>query len=964
MNRIALLMTVSALSACSFTFTPTEFGDVTLGDGDIDLNDSGNNTSDGAHNSLTPLELALRSGNIENVSATDISEAIQERIDAQQVQSANVREQLFGELQGTLTWDPSHDASIIASTPGANFPVLYSNDSASGSTIQKTLAVAGIKGTTPYLVFGSNPFRRWEQGSTYTNETLWDFMEQSVQWLTKQPVSSLKNVVISHLDDSYYFRDYPRTVSWLNEKTNNAVSYNDYRACDDSALASCLNEATDLLILSQAHSNNTQAVISGIERAFALDIPILYVHWNGHMTELGADVFNELAVHFKADNYWSKHKITDLPIADLTQDASPVLSQMSGLVRALETGLWAFDLNQCDADCRNTGAYQSQFLAPTTSARDRLASLDKAKQPLFDREGFELDKLMALLADAYRKEFQFPLDASTSDANLFLRTYFADHVQYLNREFSSIPGELGNFGRTEFSGTERVSKTLTLKAGSPFRAAGVYAFPGEGFTVTRLDNDPMAIKVFVNTQRTGATHEFDNNGYTRPKYLRTTSFSLTAGESITLAAPVGGPVQIEFSQNSGEVTLQFENIGLHPYWNGPEDDQTFAAALFANEFDWAEIATPGFEVHSQKVKMDETVARNPLWPDAASLAQAAMRFTHNYPHIVAGFEGAGIDRIAEISDFIEGKGLSLSELTGLKHMNADQATCGYGCSGNPYDAYWSYNPIGHGDIHELGHGLEKSRFRFNTANGSRWETHATTNVYSYYSKSRYATETGQDHSCQNLPFDSLYEKLQTAQTSGDPFTAMADNNLTGWNTGVATYIQFMMAAQASGALDNGWHLWGRLHAIERAFSAAVKSDDTWLEKRDALGFSNYSRSEAAAIDNNDWMLISLSVAAGRDYRALLNLYGIAVSATALNQLDSLNYAQLPALFYGADGNNYCDGLDKPVLPLDGTSSWPNAAPLEKAAPLTTVNYSTSGAAESTDLSNHPFWMGSCEEHDH
>ncbi len=36
--------------------------------------------------------------------------------------------------------------------------------------------------------------------------------------------------------------------------------------------------------------------------------------------------------------------------------------------------------------------------------------------------------------------------------------------------------------------------------------------------------------------------------------------------------------------------------------------------------------------------------------------------------------------------------------------------------GNPYDAYWSFSPLGHGDLHELGHGLEKGRFRF-----SGWE---------------------------------------------------------------------------------------------------------------------------------------------------------------------------------------------------------------------------------------------------
>jgi hypothetical protein len=52
-------------------------------------------------------------------------------------------------------------------------------------------------------------------------------------------------------------------------------------------------------------------------------------------------------------------------------------------------------------------------------------------------------------------------------------------------------------------------------------------------------------------------------------------------------------------------------------------------------------------------------------------------------------------------------------------MNADQATCGYGCSGNPYDAYWAFDPVGHGDVHEVGHNIENRMLGF-----EEWDYHS------------------------------------------------------------------------------------------------------------------------------------------------------------------------------------------------------------------------------------------------
>lgn len=96
--------------------------------------------------------------------------------------------------------------------------------------------------------------------------------------------------------------------------------------------------------------------------------------------------------------------------------------------------------------------------------------------------------------------------------------------------------------------------------------------------------------------------------------------------------------------------------------------------------------------------------------------------------MLAGFRGDRIDEDPEIIEFAERKGLAIDLIDQVKHMNADQATCGYGCSGNPYDAYWAFDPPGHGDLHELGHGLVKGRFLFDS-----WSPgHTATNFYSFF----------------------------------------------------------------------------------------------------------------------------------------------------------------------------------------------------------------------------------------
>jgi hypothetical protein len=382
-------------------------------------------------------------------------------------------------------------------------------------------------------------------------------------------------------------------------------------------------------------------------------------------------------------------------------------------------------------------------------------------------------------------------------------------------------------------------------------------------------------------------------------------------------------LQIAFSSNDLPVTLQFKNVGQHPYWSGPEHDISFATQLAAGDYDWAELVTPGFEVHSSLEKMRSSVA-DEKWGTAEALAAGTMRYLHNFPHVLAGFQGPGIDVVEEIHSFADQNNYDIDLLDLVKHMNADQATCGYGCSGNPYDAYWSFSPVGHGDVHELGHGLERYRLRF-----AGWELHTMTNPYSYYTKTQFYKTTGADPECQSLPFEANFNILQASINTDDPAAYVKANlwDMIGWSRGAAMFIQMMMSAQDHGALQDGWHLLARLHIMEREFNRAIKLDDEgWQAKRDSLGMGQYTRTQADALTQNDWLLIAVSYATQLDHRDYFDMWALPYSDAAASQVSALALTANTRKYYISSDTGYCkgEGFDGNSVMVDGVESWPEA----------------------------------------
>ena len=828
-----------------------------------------------------------------------------------------------------ITWDATHDAAQLGAQFGFNSPLLFSNATQlNDSEVVRQLAVIGSEKATQgigrYMVMGSNPMRSLKREFDINNQ-MQQLMKNSIEWLSQRKNFDTQplNIVMSQLDQSYYFPDALATREWLDAQYPLQVQYNEQDVCDGELLASCITADTDLIIISQqglSDSSQVDQIVSQIDAALKANVGILYMHWDGGLTDLGKGILNRLHVSYIRDNYWQKAILKNANPSDSIFTLEPNIASIQTLLTSLGRSDISFDWSQCDGEnCSAVENYQTQFLAGVDQVRAILRTLEDNQTNIFttdneQNENYRLEKHLVLLADSLRQNVTYPMDKVTTPDIEFVSALYSDYASYITRAINPVPADLGNFSRTDFSTAPKIEKTVELLSKRNFRAAGVYAVPGETVKVTRLDSEDLTTKVYISSVRNGSTHWYAENGYTRPRHLQSTYLEIKSGETIEFTSSIGGPIQVSFSANDLATRFKFENVGQHPYWGGSEDDERFATQLTQDLFDWAEVSTPGFEVHSKVDKMQNSITG---WNSAAELAQATERYMHNLPHVLAGFQGPGIDTVAEIHDFATDNNLTVQNIDIVKHMNADQATCGYGCSGNPYDAYWSYSPIGHGDVHELGHGLEKSRFRF-----TGWEGHSTTNPYSYFTKYNHYLDTGIEPSCQSLPFKNLFDILKTSQGEADPVAYMQAQGLTSWSQGVAMTVQMMMAGQGQGSLNNGWYLLARLHILERDFYTATRNESNWAAKKTSLGLASYSLADAKVMSNNDWMNIATSVALQKDMREFLKMWGLPATQAANDQIAALSLPAMAKVFYAADGADFCKGLDKPAINVNAAMAWP------------------------------------------
>lgn len=908
------------------------------------------------------VQTALTTGNaLTGATADDFLEATLATVEAQRTKFDPLLARLYnlnpdgtakadGSSLTAVSWDPRHDCALLAGSFGENVELITTNQTATGAPAPaKAIAVAGeTEGKARYLVLGTNPFRTnpSRNNSSVVNAQMDQLMVNSIQWLTGKPAGTPIKVVLFQLDESTWFADESATRTWLTAKFGTNVTFNTANACDGNALSGCLANGADLVIVSQQYDSATQDpghLRDAVKGVLAAGKPVLYFNQDGGPNAFGTLLLDLFKVQYTGDNYWSNYRTSGLNGGALMGQLGTSLTSIREMLTRLKSGSFDFNLATCQADATQNAAYKAQFQDGATAVKAMMNSFDASRKDLWTTCGNEVPKLLALTADRIRQDIVFPMKTATATPKDFLRSYFADHAVYNFRKVSPAQKDLGTFSRSDFSGVTPTTRTVTLTSRPNFRSTGAYALPGRPVRVTRLDSGAVATTLFVNSLRSGSTHEWEDgnyNGYARPKFLWSAGMPLKPGESITFTSPYGGPIQVGFNQKDIPVQLRFENVSEHPHWDSHEDDASFAAKLSANTHDWVEVATDGFEMHSKADRFKTGTLADAHWSAPATLATATQHYTYNTSHIIAGFQGDGIEKHPEVYGWATAKGLTVATTDVVKHMNADVPTCGWGCSGNPYDAGWAFSVVGHGDIHELGHSLQSGRWQLKHG-AYTYPNHSGTNFYPFYVQSRYFDETGAVSGGQHgMGFKAIFQQLQAAYQAGDRTgststimetyfaNALAPGGDSGYANTYPFYFQFMMQARKKGLLQNGWHMMGRIHIVDRNFRTALSSQAAWDAAKGKFGFDQVAYADAQAMSNNDFMAIAMSWTTGLDVRDYMAMWGFRISAVANTQIASYGLPPAERAFFAIPDMDWVKGalttrVDSfPKLAINGTAAWP------------------------------------------
>jgi hypothetical protein len=868
------------------------------------------------------LAAALASGDVNDL-PSDINTVYQgliDRVDTFEQDYLARLSAIYGSASIDYPVTRSSQAVLIQDQYAANAMPLVIGD---GGTVH---AAFGEINSQKTAAFGTDIFTSSRVGDDLGSYS--PHLVNLIKWMTGVDLNDAGaslNVKVANVSSNSSTSTYTNIATWFSEQ---AGSSSVTRCFGEAAVQTCMDSPPDLFIVSSDPNAPGQAealINTALPAAKALNIPVIYTHTDGSSTTVYTnDTLEFLGYKMQepggVGNYWVSDADRHASWAD-KDDMYAVLEQTHlylaarGLVERFKDNTFSYDLANCnDSDCDNDPRFASELETGLVSIREQFESLDETATHIFDEaNSYEVEKLLALMGDRYRASFSLPMDKASADRLAWSKAFFADYTVYNSRSKNPVQADLGNFSRTDFSHVSGTNKSLSIVSKPNFRSAGVYVIPGETITVTRTDNNSsLETSIFINAQRTSSTKPFGSRTYDRPKFLSSARTLIAPGETITLTSPYGGPLYVSFDDVGINASFDVTNVGLHAFWDGSEDNASFAQAMSDNHYDWVEVASEHVEIHSRFNLIEDTfteLTADGITATAEELSRLMQTFMHGDLFALGGFIGPDIQVTSEAQALATAKGLSFTARDRVQHGVLDQPSCGYGCSGNPYDAAWDFHPLGHGDLHEIGHTIEEGKFKFDGREG-----HATTNPYSYYPKHRAWVEEGIEPDCQSVPFDDVNSLLQTAQGEADPDAYMAAQDLDAWDDGIALMIQVLMSAQNQGALSDGWQLYPVLHALEREFDSIDGNSTNWDAGKAAIGFGGFSHTQAASISNNDFLLVSMGHILEYDLIDYLEMYGLSFSAHAKAQVQSEGYPAMPRnYFLPASNPDFCKSLSQPLI---------------------------------------------------
>ena len=880
--------------------------------------------------SVDPLERAIKSG---DPTLIDNAETLLDAAIAETDRLKARRNEFLQTIYGNdrIDYQPGKRTQLIIPNSLSDdvLPLLLGNKN-------KYLATAWERNGVRVAAFGSAPISQFQKGKNLDFEQPFTRL---LAWLIKQdsatatPLNQSFDVALSYIE--YWSEN--DTSNWIEE--NLPLWQRD--DCNDVATLDSCYSGKELIIIGRANgTDEAGAITAALERAMANGAAVLYLHGYFETTSKLSDAIAGLFgfTTSGAGNYWSNDSAA-WTNSDEMLSASPI-SAISPMLAHFKARDYVFDWSKCQSakSCTEAPGIMEGFYDGARKLKNTLASMDSQGVQVFEYDGARLLKLLVLLGDKWREQIQYPLDKTLTDT--FMKGYFADHAVYNNRTINPAQTDLGSFSNNLPEGIKRFDRTIevTSRTEDYFTAAGVYALPGQTMVIERLDDSATTVKLFINTQRSGSTHEFNppehiRSPYDRPKYLSSARITLEKGQPFKITSPYGGPVQIwvdRHTDNPVTTRIRLRNVAQHPVWNGPETSQEFLAGLDSGVFNWAEFKTDGFEIHSRLDLMKKSLNSPLIGGNIDELSRLTLEYFYQNIHNLAGYQGQDLNLSEEVADFCSSRGWDcvnskIHGLTRIKHMNADRAVAGYGTAGNPYDAFWAFNPLGWGDAHEIGHWMQPGRLRI--YGGVSGET--SNNIFPLHTVWQYRKDTGDTtigNKRQSCPNKKTFDWLQQAALQADPidqaYNQIWDSIDPNHGERLTFYEQLVQVAKHSGQpqFTDGWELYPLLYLLEREFGQAVQNDAIWLNKRDALGFGSYI-DRPSSLSGNDFMLIATSYIIGQDMQPFFDMWGITYSIEAAAQVDEYGYPAADKLFYASE-DFFQEVAPANILPVDGTQVWP------------------------------------------
>lgn len=866
----------------------------------------------------TTLSAAMRTGNASAVDAASIKRAADTLLDTQIAAYAALKQSAFQGV-GPIDWNLGHDSVWFNVNDSSRNHVLLPSNWSYGDNTAGAQRPVGVFGNPPgstarYAAFGNNPI------AVPGNAAMNQFMLNTVKWLSPSAGSAGLKVVTAYLPgtETYWFPHEKKVRDWLfasypgatvNGLAAGATQADD--SCDGAALTACLDGA-NLLVIGRGDSTKptvAATVVQAVRDAQARGIPVLYLH---HYRDLN-DLSTGLLQHFGlgvSNNYFDQEGLKAFDPASLPAKPDQLVS-IKNLLAHLDAGNFSTTWSGCTTSSRYTcsgdAAYMSEFGTPAGKLRTTLRDLDAKGVALFAQPGYELEKLLVLWGDKLRTGVSYPINKS--DTSNFLRAYFSDMAVYINRDSSAVAQNLGNFAPAIPASTPAVSQTVTTTAPDSGRKeylSGLYVMPGRTVKLTRTDGASAKVSFGLNMLR-DTTWVF--NTYDRPTQLASPRIALLQNQPVTITSPYGGPLLlfIEAASGAPTVSVTVDGVITHPVLrdaNNPTEVTAFQAAVNATPTNWVGFATDALTLQSTlpHFKTSMTLYNNNM----AALASDTWIYTIKDTYELAGFNAGNgqLQLSATAKAVCDAKGWDCSgtqhRRDNTQHVIADvHAMCGSGCSGNPYDQDWSFNPLGWGETHEIGHGIQPSRMKVYADRSDE----VSNNLFPMHKQMKFNTSAAG----QATPIIAragtgklAFESLKTALGTADPVTAAYDSI---WSNPayaadnsqrVMFYRQLAEYAHYyNGAYTDAWEVYTLMYLLDRNMS---KNASTWTGVAGSYGFGTFA-AYPSAMNGNDFLLIASSNLIGRDMGPLFDLWGVRVTAAAKAQVTAYNLPAAAKLYF-------------------------------------------------------------------